>query len=547
MGTVTLAEDKKLGRLVALKRVHATADLHGLTRLRREALVGASLNHPNLVPVYDVLMEDDGDLTIVMQYVAGNTLRDLIRAGPIRPARDALRILEELASGLDVIHAQGIVHRDVKPANVLLGTDGAVKLADLGVAAVGERTQITTAGAVVGTFGYMAPEQLEGRKSDPAVDIYALSAVAFEMLSGHKARPEPNPLALAHAISTRPPPDLRDQWPEAPAEAAAVLQRGMAFDPRKRPRSASELVRRLGMALEPGTTEAVATVPREPPPPRAAHPAAREPAFVPVRRSAPSRRREPIARGAGGGGAARAGGSHGWPAAADRPQLTGQRQGPDEAWRRRMRNRRVGLVALFAVVIAAGALVAAFGIGGASNESRTAASRGAGAKAHQAQPSTRGRSSSSALSSAGQASASTPSSRATGPAASSGENGPVTAGASLSASGASASAATPTGAVESFYENAARHDYAAAWRLADSNLRNQLLGYSSFQSQMSTVRSITFHQAETLSGTSSSATVAVRTTSRRAGRTEQCAGTVRTLRSSAAPWLLDRVAVACSS
>lgn len=96
---MTLAEDKKLGRLVALKRVHATADSHGLTRLRREALVGASLNHPNLVPVYDVLMEDDGDLTIVMQYVAGNTLRDVIRAGPIRPAGDALRILEELASG----------------------------------------------------------------------------------------------------------------------------------------------------------------------------------------------------------------------------------------------------------------------------------------------------------------------------------------------------------------------------------------------------------------------------------------------------------------
>ncbi|MDQ6777007.1 MAG: serine/threonine protein kinase, partial [Actinomycetota bacterium] len=277
MATVTLAEDTKLGRLVALKRVHASAsgDRRGPARLRREALVGASLNHPNLVSVYDVVMEDNGDLTIVMQYVAGNTLRDVIGGEGIRPTREALRILEGVASGLDAIHARGIVHRDVKPANVLLGTDGAVKLADLGVAAVAERTQITTAGAVVGTFSYMAPEQLEGRASDPASDIYALSAVAFEVLSGHKARPEPNPLALAHAISTQPPPDLRDQWPEAPAEAAALLQRGMAFDPERRPRSAGELVRRLGAALEPESTAAIEAVPRREP---AASPAPPPPA-----------------------------------------------------------------------------------------------------------------------------------------------------------------------------------------------------------------------------------------------------------------------------
>ncbi|MDQ6807031.1 MAG: serine/threonine protein kinase, partial [Actinomycetota bacterium] len=286
MATVTLAQDTKLGRLVALKRVHATSERRGLTRLRREALVGASLNHPNLVSVYDVVMEEDGDLTIVMQYVAGSTLRDVIRAGAIRPVQEALRILEGLASGLDAIHTKGIVHRDVKPANLLLGTDGAVKLADLGIVAVAERTQITTAGAVVGTFGYMAPEQLEGRASYPAVDIYALSAVAFEMLSGHKARPETNPLALAHAISSRPPPDLRDQWGQAPAEAAGVLQRGMSLDPKQRPRSASDLVRRLAAALEPHTTEAMAALPRErkPVPVPAPRPAARR---APAPRPAP--------------------------------------------------------------------------------------------------------------------------------------------------------------------------------------------------------------------------------------------------------------------
>lgn len=285
MATVLLAEDKVLGRQVALKRMIASADVDGLLRFRREALIGASISHPNLVAIYDIVSSDDGDQVIVMEYVPGETLADALeRDGALAPER-ALQILESLAGALDAIHRQEIVHRDVKPANVLLGPNGEVKLADLGIAAVPDGTQITTTGALVGSFRYMAPEQLESGPSTPATDVYALSAVAFEILSGAKARSETNPVALAHAISTQPPPDLRRAWPGAPRDTAAVLRRGMSPEPEARPRSAGELVARLRQSLTrdatAATTAAVrATRPTRPPATKA--PRRRERALLPV-------------------------------------------------------------------------------------------------------------------------------------------------------------------------------------------------------------------------------------------------------------------------
>src|SRR5579875_3142412 len=255
MATVLLAEDLRLGRKVALKRLAGDGAMRHeegresnstlLSRLRREALLGASVSHPNLVSIYDIVSIEDGGLVIAMEYVAGETLRDrMMREGRL-PADVALPILEGVAGGLDATHDRGIVHRDLKPANVLLGDDGTVKLADFGIATGVESTRITSQGAVVGTFRYMAPEQLEDAPSSPAMDIYALAVVALEMLSGQRARPESNPIALAHVLATQPPPDIRTLWPQAPAPVAELLMRGMARDPALRPRRAGELVGRL--------------------------------------------------------------------------------------------------------------------------------------------------------------------------------------------------------------------------------------------------------------------------------------------------------------
>src|SRR3954452_8192209 len=133
MASVLLAEDERLGRQVAIKRLHAESPEDTARRFRREARLGASLNHPNLVAVYDIVTDEEGVL-IVMEYVEGETLRDAIERGPTEPRR-AIEILRGLAGALDHAHEEGIVHRDVKPANVLLGADGrTIKLADLGIA-----------------------------------------------------------------------------------------------------------------------------------------------------------------------------------------------------------------------------------------------------------------------------------------------------------------------------------------------------------------------------------------------------------------------------
>ena len=169
MATVVLAQDTVLGREVALKQIKTGGDERSLSRLRREALIGASVSHPNLVSIYDVVTLEDGDQVIVMEYVPGETLRDaLFRETRLDPVT-ALRVLEGVSAGLDAIHREGIVHRDVKPANILLGAGDTVKLADLGVASIPDRTQITTDGAARGDVqlhGARAAERLDGDPGD---------------------------------------------------------------------------------------------------------------------------------------------------------------------------------------------------------------------------------------------------------------------------------------------------------------------------------------------------------------------------------------------
>jgi eukaryotic-like serine/threonine-protein kinase len=248
MASVLLCQDERLDRQVAVKRLHADSPVDIERRFVREAKLGASLNHPNLVSVFDTAVDDEGVL-IVMEYVPGEPLSKALRHGPLGPRRVA-RMVRELGAALDHAHVQGVVHRDVKPANVLLRDDGETKLVDLGIATAADGTRITRSGTVLGTAAYMAPEQLEGREPGPAVDIYALAAVCFEALAGRRPREGKTPLEIAHSIASAPPPDLREHWPAASATVAEVLDRGMARDPEARPESAGQLGAELARALE---------------------------------------------------------------------------------------------------------------------------------------------------------------------------------------------------------------------------------------------------------------------------------------------------------
>src|SRR3954452_14676760 len=276
MASVLLAEDERLGRQVAVKRLHAESPEDTAQRFRREAQLGASLNHPNLISIYDIVTDDEGVL-IVMEYVDGETLGDAIERGRVEPER-TIEMLRAVAEALEHAHSEGIVHRDVKPANVLLGRDGRVKLADLGIATAVEGTRITMFGTVLGTAAYMAPEQLEGHKPGPASDIYALAVLAWESLSGERAYEGRSPLAIAPQKPPDPPPSLASVRPETPPAAVAVLERAMGPDPAARPPSASAFVDELERPpaepprAQPALAEAVLAEPV------LARPARREPA-----------------------------------------------------------------------------------------------------------------------------------------------------------------------------------------------------------------------------------------------------------------------------
>ena len=289
MARVYLAQDEKLGRKVAVKRLHSDSPADAAGRFEREARLGASLNHPNLVSVYDIETEPESVL-IVMEYVEGQTLRDLLADGPLG-IEQAISVARDIGAALDHAHAQGVVHRDVKPANILIRRDGVAKLADLGIAKAAESTQLTHSGMVVGTASYMAPEQLDGSSAGLATDVYALAAVMYEALGGEKARDGSTPVEIAHQVATDPTPDLRREWENAPAGAADVLKRGMARDPAERPESAGRLARDLEEGLRGGATAATAALANE-------DRTEAMPVTAPARPATPKRRTPPPARSA---------------------------------------------------------------------------------------------------------------------------------------------------------------------------------------------------------------------------------------------------------
>jgi len=254
MATVDLAHDVELDRPVALKRLaeNLARDEDLRRRFLREARLAARLAHPNVVRVFDV-GEDDGRPFIAMEYVEGETLADLVARRGRLPAGEAASLGMQMCAGLAAAHAAGLVHRDVKPQNLLLGRDGVLKLGDFGIALGHEGTKLTLAGTVLGTAGYLAPEQARGEQVTAAADIYAVGAVLYELLTGEPSRVTTS-LAELGSEDGFQPPDLTACVLDAPPELVAAVAACLSIRPEDRPPSAAALARLLAPAASEAET-----------------------------------------------------------------------------------------------------------------------------------------------------------------------------------------------------------------------------------------------------------------------------------------------------
>jgi serine/threonine protein kinase len=236
MSSVYRAHDRLLERKVALKVLHQhyTDDEEYVERFRREARAVASLSHPNIVTVID-RGEHEGRQFIVFEYIDGENLKQLIeRRGPA-PVSTALELAIQIAHGLSFAHQQGLVHRDVKPQNVLLNGDGEAKVTDFGIARSLEVVHgMTQTGTVLGTSDYIAPEQAQGQRVDEHTDVYSLGVVLYELLLNEVPFPGENFVAIAMRHINEEPPSIRDKRPDVPPHVEAAVHRAMAKDPADR-------------------------------------------------------------------------------------------------------------------------------------------------------------------------------------------------------------------------------------------------------------------------------------------------------------------------
>jgi eukaryotic-like serine/threonine-protein kinase len=259
MAEVYLARDNSLGREVALKvlREQYTDDEEFVERFRREAMSAAALNHPGIVQVYDRGRSEDGTFYMVMEYVPGGTLKERIKdEGNLAP-REAAEIASQVADALAVAHDRGVIHRDVKPQNVLLTASGKAKVSDFGIARAASSKTMTQANSVLGTLAYMSPEQVRGDRVGPASDLYSLGVVLYEMLAGELPYRGDDPIATAMKHLDEPPRNPRETNPAVPEELGDLVVKLLAKDPEDRYSSAASLsedLRRIcaGLAVGPG-------------------------------------------------------------------------------------------------------------------------------------------------------------------------------------------------------------------------------------------------------------------------------------------------------
>jgi serine/threonine-protein kinase len=249
-----------------------------VARFEQEARAASALNHPNVCHIYSLGQTSEGQRYIAMELVEGQTLRQMLRDAQL-PLREALDIATQIADGLAKAHAQGVVHRDVKPGNLLLDRDENVHVADFGVASAAGMDSLTATGTVLGTAGYLSPEQAQGQRATSVSDLYSLGVVAFELLTGDRPYRRESMTAEAAAHVNEPVPSASQRRPGVPREVDLVFQKALAKRPQHRYPSAQAFVDALEEALRaPATQETVAMpVPVPPAPFTAARPARRWP------------------------------------------------------------------------------------------------------------------------------------------------------------------------------------------------------------------------------------------------------------------------------
>jgi serine/threonine protein kinase len=252
MADVFLAIDTILNRKVAVKilKEDMSADAVSILRFEREAQAAAALQHPNIVEIYDV-GDYKGHHYIVMEYVVGETLKHMIRARGRLLKEEAVDIMKQLCSAISEAHSRGIIHRDIKPQNVIVKADGSVKILDFGIATAKGAVQLTQANNVMGSVHYLAPELAKGEKASFQSDIYALGIVFFEMLAGDVPFKADSAVQVALKHMREPMPDLQQINPDVPNSIANIITRATAKQPEKRYSSCDEMLADVATCLNP--------------------------------------------------------------------------------------------------------------------------------------------------------------------------------------------------------------------------------------------------------------------------------------------------------
>ena len=250
MAVVYSAVQESLDRTVALKVLsrELSDDDAFSERFRREGALQATIDHPHIVPVYEAGESDHG-LFLAMRLISGPTLKEKIQAGPLDP-RSSLQILDQVAGALDAAHQVGLIHRDVKPQNVLIGAGDHAYLADFGLTKSLQGKTLTATGQMMGTIDYLSPEQARTEEPTPRCDVYQLAGVLYESLTGGVPFDRPTEAAVLFAHLTEAPPRLADKRSELPAALGDVIARGMAKDAADRYESAGDMLRDAWRALD---------------------------------------------------------------------------------------------------------------------------------------------------------------------------------------------------------------------------------------------------------------------------------------------------------